>query len=38
LPICKDLVDKMGGEISIRSEKGAGTSVKIELPEAEPYA
>jgi signal transduction histidine kinase len=38
LPICKDLVEKMDGEISIRSEKGARTSVKIELPEADPDA
>jgi signal transduction histidine kinase len=35
LPICKDLVEKMDGEISVRSEKGVGTSVRIELPEAE---
>jgi signal transduction histidine kinase len=34
LPICRDLVEKMDGEISIRSEKGAGTSVRIELPKA----
>jgi two-component system sensor histidine kinase VicK len=38
LPICKDLVERMGGEISIRSEKGVGTSVRIGLPEAEPDA
>jgi signal transduction histidine kinase len=38
LPICKDLVEKMGGEVSIRSEKGVGTSVRIELPEVEPDA
>jgi signal transduction histidine kinase len=38
LPICKDLVEKMNGEVSIRSEKGVGTSVRIELPEAEPDA
>jgi PAS domain S-box-containing protein len=38
LPICRDLVEKMGGEISIYSEKGVGTSVRIELPEAEPDA
>src|SRR5918997_622946 len=38
LPICKDLVEKMDGEVSIRSEKGVGTTVRIELPEAEPDA
>jgi PAS domain S-box-containing protein len=38
LPICKDLVEKMDGEISIHSEKGVGTAVRIELPEAEPDA
>jgi signal transduction histidine kinase/HAMP domain-containing protein len=38
LPICKDLVEKMNGEVSIRSEKGVGTSARIELPEAEPDA
>jgi two-component system sensor histidine kinase VicK len=35
LPICKDLVERMGGEVSIRSEKGVGTTVGIRLPEAE---
>jgi signal transduction histidine kinase/HAMP domain-containing protein len=38
LPICKDLVERMGGEVSLRSEKGVGTAVRIELPEAEPDA
>jgi two-component system sensor histidine kinase VicK len=38
LPICKDLVERMGGEVSIRSEKGVGTAVRIELPEAKPDA
>jgi two-component system sensor histidine kinase VicK len=38
LPICKDLVEKMDGEVSIRTEKGVGTAVRIELPEAEPDA
>ena len=38
LPICKDLLEKMDGEISIRSEKGVGTAVRIELPEVEPDA
>jgi two-component system sensor histidine kinase VicK len=38
LPICKDLVERMGGEISVRSKKGVGTAVRIRLPEAEPDA
>ena len=38
LPICKDLVERMGGEISVRSEGGVGTCVRIELPEAGPDA
>ena len=38
LPICKDLVERMGGEISVHSEKGLGTSVRLELPEAKPDA
>ncbi|HEX5851007.1 MAG TPA: ATP-binding protein, partial [Rubrobacter sp.] len=38
LPICKDLVEKMDGEVSVRSEKGVGTSVRIQLPEVEPDA
>ena len=35
LPICKELVENMGGEISIFSEKDVGTRVKISLPECE---
>ncbi len=35
LPICKELVERMGGEVSVRSEKGVGTSVRIELPEVD---
>jgi PAS domain S-box-containing protein len=38
LPICKDLVERMGGEISVRSEEGVGTCVRIDLPEAGPGA
>ncbi len=34
LPICKELVERMGGKISIESEEGSGTTVKIRLPEA----
>ena len=32
LPICKDLVGRMGGDVSISSEEGAGTRVEISLP------
>jgi len=38
LPICNELVERMGGEVSVRSEKGVGTSVRIELPQAGPDA
>jgi PAS domain S-box-containing protein len=38
LPICKELVERMGGEISVRSESGVGTSVRIALPKADPDA
>lgn len=33
LAICKDLVERMGGEISLESERGVGTKVRIGLPE-----
>jgi signal transduction histidine kinase len=35
LAICKDLVERMGGSISLESEEGVGTKVKIELPEVD---
>src|SRR5215203_6209386 len=35
LSICKDLTERMGGSISIRSREGIGTTVEIELPEAD---
>ena len=35
LPICKELVERMGGAISAASQKGIGTTVRIELPEVE---
>ncbi|HZC83085.1 MAG TPA: ATP-binding protein [Rubrobacter sp.] len=33
LAICKDLVERMGGSISLESKEGVGTMVEIELPE-----
>ncbi len=35
LSICRELTERMGGSISIRSREGIGTAVKIELPEVE---
>jgi PAS domain S-box-containing protein len=34
LSICKELTERMGGSISVRSREGVGTAVKVELPEA----
>lgn len=34
LPICRDLVQRMGGEIAISSKQGVGTSLRVELQEA----
>ncbi len=33
MAICKELVERMGGSISLQSEEGVGTTVRIELPE-----
>jgi signal transduction histidine kinase len=33
LPICKELVQRMGGVIHLHSEEGKGTIVQIRLPE-----
>jgi PAS domain S-box-containing protein len=33
LAICKDLVERMGGSITLRSKEGVGTRVEIKLPE-----
>jgi signal transduction histidine kinase len=33
LAICKDLVERMDGSISLHSKEGVGTRVEIELPE-----
>jgi signal transduction histidine kinase len=33
LPICKDLIERMGGKIYLKSEKGVGTTVEVELRE-----
>ena len=35
LPICRELTERMGGDISIRSREGIGTAVEVELPEAD---
>ena len=35
LSICRELTDRMGGSISIRSREGVGTAVEIELPEVD---
>jgi two-component system phosphate regulon sensor histidine kinase PhoR len=35
LSICRDLTERMGGSIYVRSREGLGTAVKIELPEVD---
>lgn len=34
LPICKDLVERMGGEVSVSSTEGVGSSLSVKLEEA----
>jgi len=34
LPICKDLIERMGGTVALDSEEGVGTTVRMELPGA----
>jgi PAS domain S-box-containing protein len=38
LPISRELVERMGGSISVRSREGIGTTVEIELPKVDPDA
>jgi len=33
LSICKELIERMGGVISIRSQEGVGTAIELDLPE-----
>src|SRR5215216_4860476 len=35
LSICRELTERMGGSISVRSREGVGTAAKIELPEVD---
>jgi signal transduction histidine kinase len=35
LSICRELVERMGGYITLSSEEGTGTTVRVELPEAD---
>jgi PAS domain S-box-containing protein len=35
LSICRELIERMGGSISISSREGVGTAVKLELPEVD---
>ena len=35
LSICRELTERMGGSISIRSREGVGTACQVELPEVD---
>jgi PAS domain S-box-containing protein len=35
LPICRELTERMGGKVSIRSREGIGAAVKVEMPEVD---
>ena len=35
LSICRELTERMGGSISIRSREGVGTAFQVELPEVD---
>ena len=35
LSICRELTERMGGSISVRSREGVGTAVQVELPEVD---
>jgi PAS domain S-box-containing protein len=35
LPICRELVERMGGSTSIRSREGVGTTIEVKLPETD---
>jgi signal transduction histidine kinase len=35
LSICRELTERMGGGISVRSREGVGTAVEVELPEVD---
>ena len=35
LSICRELTERMGGSISVRSREGVGTAIQIKLPEVD---
>ena len=36
LPICKDLIEGLGGDLQVESTPGHGTTVRVSLPQASP--